>query len=156
MAVSNKIEYPGFARSAGQGQRKNLGRSTSGIVLALISLGSVVSSSKYSIFSLMMCPTPDFFVGEEEQEHHTPSLQHDNSNQERTYTRLVVSCRKFRISTTAYCQAGRRNRRFDCHGIAATTNLKRRSHSLTRTHICLNTTHSHPSERRLPTKTLNT
>ena len=87
---------------------------------------------------------PDLFVSEEEQEHHTPSLRHDDSNQERTYTRPVVSSRKFRVSTTPYGQTGRRDCRFDCHGIATTTNSKRRSHSLTR--MCLNTTHSHLSE----------
>ena len=71
------------------------------------SLRSVVSSSKYSIPSPTMCPTPDVFVARRSVSilPHPFRLRHNDQGQ--TYTQLVVSSCAFGISSTAYGQARR-------------------------------------------------
>ena len=162
MVVFNNIGNPGIGRADKQvgGQRRKLRRSTSGISLAFTSELKVSGFRKKQILNLLTDDVshPRCLLSEEGQEHPTPSLRRDVSNQERTYTRLVVSSRVFGISTTAYGQARTRDRprRLDCHG-TPTTNSTGCIHSFTRTRVCLNKTqrHSHPLERRLPAKTLD-
>jgi hypothetical protein len=131
VAVFNDIENPGIGRADERvgGQRRKLRRSTSGIALALTS-ELKVSGFRKNIINLLTDDVshPKCLRSEEEQEYPTPPLQRDVSNQERTYTRLVVSSRIFGISTTAYGQARRRDRRLDCHG-TPTTNSNECTHS---------------------------
>ena len=150
MVVFNNMENPGIGRPDKQvgGQRSNLRQSTNGIALAFkASLRSVVSVKKILNLLTDDVSHPRCLRGEEQQEHPIPSLRRDVSNQEQTYTRLVVSSRIFGISTTAYGQARTRDRRLDCHSTPA-TNSNGCTHSFTRTHVYSNKTHSRPLERR--------